>query len=123
MGTFQGGPATDCSTVCLKCPMDSLLLFVNLNINKLALQFSPLENGTGVFGFRLRVAASPLAVLVPPSLDMDHRTFSCLGKAYVPMLGAERKHAGKRRGGHVINKLSDDRPPGKRSCQVACCTV
>lgn len=52
-------------------------------------------------GFRFRVAAKPVAGLVLPSLDMDHRTFSCLSKAYVPMLGAERKHAGQERGGRT----------------------
>lgn len=56
-----------------------------------------------MFGFRFRVAASPVAGLVPPSLDMDHRTFSCLGKAYVPMLGARREHAGKQRGGRTAS--------------------
>lgn len=64
----------------------------------------------GVFGFRFRVAASPVAGLVPPSLDMGHRTFSCLTKAYVPMLGAGRKHTGKQREdarpGHVMDALT-----------------
>lgn len=64
-----------------------------------------------VFGFRFRVSVSPVAGLVPPSLDMGHRTFSCLPKAYVPMLGAGRKHAGKQgecaRPRHVMDALAN----------------
>lgn len=53
-----------------------------------------LGGSRGVFGFRFRVAASPVAGLVPPSLDMGHRTFSCLTKAYVPMLGSRGRTHG-----------------------------
>lgn len=59
------------------------------------------EAEQGFLGSGSGLLRSPVAGPVLPSLDMDHRTFSCLRKAYVPMLGAERKHAGKERGGRT----------------------